>query len=91
MYRWKNDWYYYQPIPQTPVITLDGKEITCFEFSPDEKQLYLGVYDPSLPDLKGCVYVYDADKLDPETRELTLLKKYEGVADRPIRVFWKNK
>lgn len=91
MYRWKNDWYYYQPIPQTPVITLEGKEITCFEFSPDEKQLYLGVYDPSLPDLKGCVYVYDADKLDPETRELTLLKKYEGVADRPIKVFWKNK
>jgi len=40
--------------------------------------------------LKGCVYVYDADALDPVTNELKLLKKYEGIADRPIKVFWKN-
>ena len=43
-----------------------------------------------LPDLKGSVYVYDADALDPETNQLKLIKKYEGIADKPIKVFWKN-
>lgn len=91
VYCWQNAGAWYQTkLPENPVITLEGKEITCFEFSPDWLQLYVGVYDPSLPDLKGCVYVYDADKIDPATQELTLLKKYEGIADRPIKVFWKN-
>ena len=61
-----------------------------FSFTPDSKQLYLGVYDSRLTGLKGSVYVYDADALDPETNQLKLLKKYEGIADKPIKVFWKN-
>lgn len=59
-------------------------------FTPDSKRLYLGIYNSILPDLKGSVYVYDADALDPETNQLKLIKKYEGIADKPIKVFWKN-
>ena len=78
-------------LPQTPVVTVGNNcEITCFDFSQNGKELYVGVYDPGLSGLKGCVYVYDADALDPVTNELKLLKKYEGIADRPIKVFWKN-
>ncbi|MDE5610959.1 MAG: hypothetical protein K2I90_02955, partial [Odoribacter sp.] len=100
LYRWMLDadmigyssYYNYElALPETPVVDLgEGKEITCFDFSADSKQVYLGVYDPSLPDLKGSVYVYDADKIDKATGELQLLKKYEGIADKPIKVFWKN-
>lgn len=91
LYRWYN-WNASPELPETPVISLDGNcEITCFSFTPDSRQLYLGVYDSRLTGLKGSVYVYDADALDPETKQLKLLKKYEGIADKPIKVFWKNK
>ncbi len=90
LYRWYN-WNAEPVLPETPVISLDAScEITCFSFTPDSKKIYLGVYDSRLTGLKGSVYVYDADELDPSTNQLKLLKKYEGVADRPIKVFWKN-
>lgn len=90
LYRWYN-WNAEPKLPQTPVVTVGNNcEITCFDFSQNGKELYVGVYDPGLSGLKGCVYVYDADALDPVTNELKLLKKYEGIADRPIKVFWKN-
>ena len=90
MYRWFN-WNTEPELPEKPVITLNEKcEITCFNFSQDAKYLYLGVYDSRLPDLKGCVYVYDADAIDLATGELQLIKVYDGVADRPVKVFYKN-
>ncbi len=90
LYRWYN-WNAEPMLPKTPVVTLGSTcEITCFDFSQDGKELFLGVYDSGLSGLKGSVYVYDADVLDPVTNELKLLKKYEGIADRPIKVFWKN-
>jgi hypothetical protein len=90
LYRWYN-WNASPVLPETPVISLDENcEITCFSFTPDSKRLYLGIYNSRLPDLKGSVYVYDADALDPETNQLKLIKKYEGIADKPIKVFWKN-
>lgn len=89
-YRWYN-WNAEPVLPETPVISLDSScEITCFSFTPDNKKIYLGIYDSRLTGLKGSVYVYDADVLDPATNQLKLLKKYEGIADRPIKVFWKN-
>ena len=90
LYRWYN-WIAEPVLPTTPVVNLEvGKEITSFEFSQDGLELYLGVYDPSLSGLKGSVYIYDADAIDPSTGQLRLKKKFEGVADKPIKVFWKN-
>lgn len=73
-------------LPTEPVVTLDeGCEITCLALSPDDKELYVGTYDPRATGLKGSLYIYDADKL-------TLLKPpYKGVADRPVKVFYKVK
>ncbi len=78
-------------LPDKAVITLSADcEITCFNFSPDQKQIYLGVVDSSLPGLKGCMYIYDADKVDPATGELQLVQEpYCGIADRPVNVFYK--
>lgn len=95
LYRWNHQ--AAQPkFPTIPIIELDEQcEITCFDFDPDyynyHQEIYVGVYDPRLPGkMKGCVYVYHADQIDESTGQLKLLRKYEGIADRPIRVFWKN-
>lgn len=90
LYRWVNS--NNEPVlPTQPILTLDAQcEISCFAFSTDNRSIYLGVYDPSLPDLKGSIYIYDADALDPATHQLKLEKAYKGVADKPIKIFWKN-
>lgn len=77
-------------LPDKAAVTLpEDCEITCFNFSPDDKEIYLGFTKAGLPGLKGCFYVYDADRIDPATGELQLLKHYDGIADRPVEVFYK--
>lgn len=89
LYRW-NTGNVTPELPDKAVITLPADcEITCFSFSPDFRQIYLGFTKGSLTGLKGCFYIYDADKIDPQTDELQLLKHYDGIADDPVQVFYK--
>ena len=90
MYRWVI-WNSKPELPTEPLITLpEDCEITCFEFTADYKKILLGVYNPNASGMKGSVYVYDADIIDQNTKQLKFYKKYEGVADKPIKIFWKN-
>lgn len=60
-------------------------EITAIGMDPAEKLLYIGVYDlDASSELKGSVYVYDADTG-------TLVNAYEGIADRPVRIIYKER
>lgn len=83
LYRWS----YRSTEPQLPedaVAEVDGK-ITCMSFSSDNEYIYLGYYDPaSKKELKGSVAVFSI-------REQRIVKEFTGVADRPIRVFYKNR
>lgn len=78
-------------LPENPSLTLRNEhtgqdiDICCLALSPDRRYLYVGVYDPSSEhELKGGVYIYDADNL-------ALVKKFEGISDKPLKVFYKIK
>lgn len=90
VYRW-NSRLAQVVLPDEPVITLDPAcEITAMNFTADGGQMYIAFVDNRLPGLKGCLYCYDANTIDPATNQLRVYKKYEGIADRPIKVFFKN-
>lgn len=72
-------------LPESPenLTELTG-EICCIAQSPDHSHIYIGTYDKtSSHNLKGNVYVYDADKL-------TLIRKFIGIADKPIKLIYKT-
>lgn len=83
LYRWS----YRSTEPQLPedaVAEVDGK-ITCMSFSSDNEYIYLGYYNPdSKEELKGSVAVFSI-------KEQRIVKEFTGVADRPVRVFYKNR
>lgn len=66
------------------VCRIPSGEITCMSQSTDGKYLYVGVYDEGASsELKGSVYVYDADTWE-------MKKSFVGIADKPIKVMYKN-
>ncbi|TXH23011.1 MAG: hypothetical protein E6Q95_01060 [Chitinophagaceae bacterium] len=68
----------------TPFITVDKGIVTSIEQNPTGSEIYVGVYDAAATGLKGSVYVYNADNG-------SLIKKYQGVCDKPVKVFYKKK
>lgn len=79
-------WYYSGTnIPSSPYIEIDNNnKILSMNVSPDGKELYIATHNNNLSGLKGCMYIYNADNG-------TLLSKHEGVFDKPVKVFYKNK
>lgn len=71
-------------MPTTPFITLDEGVVTTLEQNADGSLLYVGVYNPAASGLKGSVYVYNMDNG-------ALIKKYSGVSDKPVKLFYKKK
>ncbi|WP_430816370.1 hypothetical protein [Carboxylicivirga sp. RSCT41] len=73
------------PMPDDSVIDLDaGLEITCLEYSDDYSLMYLGVNNPALGEMSGCLYVYDIQSMQ-------LVEQYDGIAYKPTNVFYKTK
>lgn len=94
-------WYYNQPdadLPSDHYIKLGDDEeikaISHFQKSRNDSdyqdysvqtEIYIATYNPKRPgQYKGSLYVYDADS----GKEI---KKYEGISDEPIDVFYKIK
>lgn len=79
-------WYYSGTnIPASPYITVGiAGEITSMALSPDGDKLYVGVYNAAASGLKGSVVIYNADNG-------ALIAKYEGVSDKPVKLFYKKK
>lgn len=72
-------------IPATPYITVDiPGSVTCMNISPDGNQLYVAVNNPAAAGLKGSLLIYNIDNG-------ALISKYEGIADKPVKVFYKTK
>ena len=70
-------------LPETPLMTLDG-EITCMQLSSDEKYVYLGIWNPGAEEeLKGSIYILEMD-----TKKI--VREYRGVADKPLKIFYKK-
>lgn len=67
-----------------PFITIDAGVVTSMSQTPDGKILYVGVYNSASAGLKGSVYVYNMDTG-------ALIKKHEGVTDKPVKLFYKKK
>lgn len=85
LYKWQYGVSASNHLPAEPAITLeDGKEITCMVNHMDDSKLYVGVYDPSATGKKGSVHVYQLPSLELEA-------KYEGVADKPVKIIYKYK
>lgn len=80
------NWFYTGiDIPTAPFITIDiPGTITCMASDPTGDVLYLGVYDAAASGLKGSVLAYNMDNGQ-------LIKKYEGVSDKPVKIFYKKK
>ena len=78
-------WFYTgTSMPTTPFATVDEGTITSVEQSVDGSLLYVGVYNPAASGLKGNVYVFNMDNGN-------LIKKYTGVSDKPVKLFYKKK
>lgn len=94
-------WFYNQPdedLPAGAFVTLGDKEqikaIGHFQKSRNDedyqdysvqKEIYIATYNPEREgQYKGSLYIYDADTGEE-------IKKYEGISDEPIDVFYKIK
>lgn len=64
-------------------VSIPAGEITCMAQSPDNEYLYVGAYDAGAAGLKGNVYIY-------KTENLELVKSFIGVADKPLKLFYKD-
>ena len=62
----------------------DDAIITGFEISDDHLQTYVSFYEPLRDGLNGSVWVFDTDNG-------TVLKKYDNVCYRPVKMFYKRK
>ena len=80
LYQWI---YKGKKLPDTPLLMLDG-EITCMSLSPDNKYIYLGIWNPlANEELKGSIYI-----LDMKTNKI--VREYRGVADKPMKIMYKK-
>lgn len=84
VYRWN----YTSNLPDAttaPTITPPaGEQITAIGRSFDETQLYVATYNPSRSGKKGSLYLYNFS-------DHSLAKAYEGICDRPLKVFYKSR
>ena len=82
IYRWKP----YEFLPTDPIITVPtGMEITTISVDPTDGYLYVGLYEKDSPEkLKGSLYIYDTD-------ESRLLETHKNVADKPVKVVYKER
>lgn len=64
-------------------VAVPSGEITCMAQSADKEYLYVGAYDAAAAGLKGNVYIYKAETLE-------LVKSFIGVADKPVKLFYKD-
>lgn len=62
----------------------DNAVITGFELSQDHKRTYVAFYEPEQTGLNGSVWVIDTDKG-------TVLKKYDNVCYKPVKIMYKKK
>ena len=62
----------------------DSAIITGFEMSADHKVTYVSFYEPNATGKNGSVWAFDTDKG-------TVLKKYENICYRPVKMIYKKK
>lgn len=74
--------------PTTPWATIDlsGAEITSLTISPDESQLYVGVYQAGSGELNGHIYL-----LNSQSGANVSGSPYMNVAYKPVKIFYKPK
>lgn len=58
--------------------------VTGMELSRDQKETYVAFYEPDEPGLNGHVWVIDTDKGN-------VLRKYDNVCYRPVKIMYKKK
>ncbi|MEO6682918.1 MAG: PKD-like family lipoprotein [Ginsengibacter sp.] len=80
------NWFYTGiDIPSTPFISIPiPGVVTSLASNPAGTELYVGVYNSAASGLKGSVLVYNIDNG-------ALINKYEGVSDKPVKLFYKTK
>lgn len=85
IYRW---YYSDNSFPTTPwtTINLENCEITYLGLSPDETQLYVGVYQPQESGLNGHLYILDSDTGKPVGDT-----PYLHVGYKPVKIMYKVK
>ncbi|MCL2561971.1 MAG: hypothetical protein FWE10_06615 [Rikenellaceae bacterium] len=78
-------WYYNQSdLPDAQYITLaDGETVTALGLSADQRQLFVGSYNPSRQGHKGSYHVFNSDT------GARIGQSHEGVSDRPVTVMYK--
>lgn len=81
-------WYYSDnsfPTSVWATIELEGCEITYLALSPDETQLYVGVYQPGVSGENGHLYILNSD-----TGKL-IGSPYSHIAYKPVKIMYKKK
>ena len=82
-------WNYYtsQMLEQSTTHCVVGTEnavVTSMELSRDQEELFVAFYEPDENGLNGHVWVYGTDSGE-------LLRKYDNVSYRPVKIFYKKK
>ena len=62
----------------------DQAVITAMELSLDHKETFVAFYEPQEEGLNGHVWVIDTDSGE-------LLRKYDNVCYRPVKIMYKRK
>lgn len=86
IYRW---YYSDNSFPTTPWVTIDnlsGAEITSLSLSPNENEVYVGVYQPNESGQNGHVYVLNTD-----TGRAVAGSPYLNVGYKPVKIMYKVK
>lgn len=80
------NWFYTGvEIPTAPFISIPiPGVVTSMTSNPEGTELYVGVYNAAASGLKGSVLVYNMDNG-------TLISKFEGVSDKPVKLLYKTK
>ena len=85
LYRWyfSDDAF---PTSAWATIDLEGAEISSLSLSPDQEELYVGVYQSGKEGLNGHVYILDSD-----TGKQVAGSPYAHVAYKPVKILYKIK
>lgn len=82
LFRWSPN----KKLPEEPLVEFSADyEITAMETDDNNDVIYIGLYDKTPSDkLKGSLYIYKTD-------DGSFVKKYEAIADKPIRILYKKR